>query len=120
MKAESTEDAVYQLLGLHWAGESAERLADLARALSSQQRADGGWAQLPKLESDAYATGQALHALSRAAKHPTTNRDWQQGLRFLCGTAPGGQMNLCHRWLHRHSYIDQYLALRRIADTFEG
>jgi hypothetical protein len=38
------------------------------------------------LESDAYATGQALYALSRAAKHPTTSRDWQQGLRFLLGT----------------------------------
>jgi mono/diheme cytochrome c family protein len=54
--------------------------------LLSQQRKDGGWAQLPKLESDAYATGQALYALSRGVKHPTTSRDWQQGLRFLLGT----------------------------------
>ncbi len=86
MKAESTEDAAYQLLGLHWAGEPADKLADLAKALLKQQRKNGGWAQLPKLESDAYATGQALYALSRAARHPTTNRDWQQGLRFLLGT----------------------------------
>jgi mono/diheme cytochrome c family protein len=86
VKAESTEDAAYQLLGLHWAGEPAEKLADLAKALLSQQRLDGGWAQLPKLESDAYATGQALYALSRGARHPTTSRDWQQGLRFLLGT----------------------------------
>jgi hypothetical protein len=86
VKAETTEDAAYQLLGLHWAGEPAEKLTGLAKALLSQQRKDGGWAQLPKLESDAYATGQALYALSRAVKHPTTNRDWQQGLRFLLGT----------------------------------
>jgi ankyrin repeat protein len=86
VKAETTEDAAYQLLGLHWAGEPAEKLADLAKALLSQQRKDGGWAQLPKLESDAYATGQALYALSRAVQHPTTSRDWQQGLRFLLGT----------------------------------
>jgi ankyrin repeat protein/mono/diheme cytochrome c family protein len=86
VKAETTEDAAYQLLGLHWAGEPADKLADLAKALLNQQRKDGGWAQLPKLESDAYATGQALYALSRAAKHPTTNRDWQNGLRFLLGT----------------------------------
>jgi hypothetical protein len=86
VKAETTEDGAYQLLGLHWAGEPAEKLADLANALLNQQRKDGGWAQLPKLESDAYATGQALYALSRAAKHPTTNRDWQNGLRFLLGT----------------------------------
>src|SRR5262249_45280249 len=37
-------------------------------------------------ESDAYATGQALYALSRAVQQPTTNRDWQQGLRLLLGT----------------------------------
>src|SRR5262249_33918665 len=86
VKAETTEDAAYQLLGLHWAGEPADKLADLAKALLAQQRKDGGWAQLPKLESDSYATGQALYALSRAAKQPTTNRDWQQGLRFLLGT----------------------------------
>jgi ankyrin repeat protein/mono/diheme cytochrome c family protein len=86
VKTETTEDAAYQLLGLHWAGEPADKLADLAKALLNQQRKDGGWAQLPKLESDAYATGQALYALARASKHPTTNRDWQQGLRFLLGT----------------------------------
>jgi N-acyl-D-amino-acid deacylase len=86
VRAETTEDAAYQLLGLHWAGEPGEKLADLAKSLLSQQRKDGGWGQLPKLESDAYATGQALYALSRAAKHPATSRDWQQGLRFLLGT----------------------------------
>jgi hypothetical protein len=86
VKAVTTEDAAYQLLGLHWAGEPADKLADLAKALLSQQRKDGGWAQLPKLESDAYATGQALYAMSRAAKLPTTSRDWQNGLRFLLGT----------------------------------
>jgi N-acyl-D-amino-acid deacylase len=86
VKAETTEDAAYQLLGLHWAGEPGEKLAGLAKALLSLQRKDGGWAQLPKLESDAYATGQALYALSRAAQHPTTSRDWRQGLRFLLGT----------------------------------
>ena len=86
VKAETTEDAVYQLLGLHWAGKPGEELAGLAKALLSLQRKDGGWAQLPKLESDAYATGQALYALSRAVKHPTMSRDWQQGLRFLLGT----------------------------------
>jgi hypothetical protein len=86
VKAETTEDAAYQLLGLHWAGEPAEKLADLAKALLRLQRKDGGWAQLPKLQSDSYATGQALYALSRAVKHPTTSHDWRQGLRFLLGT----------------------------------
>lgn len=86
VKAETTEDAAYQLLGLHWAGEPAEKFIDIAKTLLSRQRKDGGWAQLPTLESDAYATGQVLYSLSRAAKHSTMSRDWQQGLRFLLGT----------------------------------
>ena len=31
--------------------------------LLKRQREDGGWSQLPEMESDAYATGQTLHAL---------------------------------------------------------
>ena len=53
------------------------------RALVAAQRADGGWAQLPRLGSDAYATGQALVALQRAggldASHPSVRR----GLAYL-------------------------------------
>jgi hypothetical protein len=65
VKGETTQDAAYQLLGLHWAGEPQEKLADLAKALVARQRKDGGWAQLPTLESDAYATGQALYAVAK-------------------------------------------------------
>jgi N-acyl-D-amino-acid deacylase len=86
VKSETNEEAVFQLLGLHWAGEPAETLADLARALRQQQRNDGGWAQLPMLESDAYATGEALYALAQAAQVPATDPSWQRGLRFLLET----------------------------------
>jgi cytochrome c5 len=83
VKAETNEEAVFQLLGLHWAGEPAEKLTGLARALRQQQRKDGGWAQLPMLESDAYATGQVLYALVETVKDPVTDLAWQSGLRFL-------------------------------------
>lgn len=86
VKAETNEEAVYQLLGLHWAGEPADKLKDLANALVAQQRDDGGWAQLPTLSSDAYATGQALYAVHRAAKHSVLFRSWQRGVRFLLET----------------------------------
>jgi ankyrin repeat protein len=86
VRPETTEDAVYQLLGLHWAGEPAGNLAGLAKALADRQRKDGGWAQLPTLESDAYATGQVLYALALAARHPTSGGAWQRGLRFLLAT----------------------------------
>jgi ankyrin repeat protein len=85
VKAETNEEAVFQLLGLHWAGEPPEQLAGLAQALLRLQRSDGGWAQLPTLETDAYATGEALYALAQAAGVPATDPAWQRGLRFLLG-----------------------------------
>jgi ankyrin repeat protein len=83
VKAETNEEAVFQLLGLHWAGEPAEKLADLAKTLKQQQRKDGGWAQLPTLESDAYATGEVLYTLAQTVKVPVTDPVWKRGLRFL-------------------------------------
>jgi squalene-hopene cyclase-like protein len=47
-------------------GEQLPRIDELLK----QQNADGGWSQTPDLASDAYATGQALYALSFAGvKH---------------------------------------------------
>jgi N-acyl-D-amino-acid deacylase len=86
VKTETTEEATFQLLGLHWAGEPAEKLAGLAKALLSQQLQDGGWTQLPTLKTDAYATGQVMYALARTVKYPTTSRAWQRGLRYLLST----------------------------------
>jgi hypothetical protein len=83
VRAETNEEAVFQLLGLHWAGEPAENLTDLAGALRQRQRKDGGWAQLLTLESDSYATGEVLYALAQAVKIPATDPVWQRGLRFL-------------------------------------
>src|SRR5262249_57099 len=83
VEAETNEEVVFQLLGLHWAGEPAEKLADLAKMLKRQQRKDGGGAQLRTVESDAYATGEVLYTLAQAAKVPVTDAAWQRGLRFL-------------------------------------
>jgi ankyrin repeat protein len=83
VKAETNEERIFQLLGLLWAGEPAEQLTGLARSLQQEQRKDGGWAQLPTLESDAYATGEALYALARFVKDPLTDPAWRRGLRFL-------------------------------------
>ncbi len=83
--AETGEEQAYQLLGLAWAGETSPSLARLAQGMIATQRADGGWGQLNGLESDAYATGQALYALMEgghlSASHPVVRR----GLAFLLG-----------------------------------
>ena len=86
VKAETNEEAIFQLLGLHWAGEPAEKLTCLVKSLRQEQRKDGGWAQLPTLESDAYATGEALYALAQFVKDPMTDPAWRRGLRFLLET----------------------------------
>ena len=57
------EEQAFKLLGLTWAGSNRSEIQKLAAALLSEQREDGGWSQLRTLESDAYATGQALFAL---------------------------------------------------------
>jgi ankyrin repeat protein len=83
VKAETNEEATFQLLGLHWAGESPDMLTCLVESLRREQRRDGGWAQLPTLESDAYATGEVLYALAQFVKDPMTDPAWRRGLRFL-------------------------------------
>ena len=85
-KAETTEGRVYQILGLAWSGVPASKLQGLAKALVAEQRADGGWAQLPHLKSDAYATGQALYALGLGAAWKTSDPAVEKGRRYLVGS----------------------------------
>ena len=79
----TTEDRAFQLLGLSWAGAAKERLRLAGRALLEAQRRDGGWAQLPTLASDAYATGQVLVALNQAGSLAVTGAAYQRGVQFL-------------------------------------
>ena len=60
---ENTEERIFQLLGLKWINGDKNFIAQQAKKLLATQREDGGWSQLPTLESDSYATGQALYAL---------------------------------------------------------
>jgi ankyrin repeat protein len=85
-KAQDTDSRIYKILGLAWAGEPAENLRPLAQSLMAEQRADGGWAQLPKLQSDAYATGQAIYALRVAAGLKSSEPSIDRGLRYLLTT----------------------------------
>lgn len=85
-KSQNADSLAYQLLGLRWAGEPTPMLQTLAQKLAALQRNDGGWAQLPGLESDAYATGQALYALRVAAGWKRTDTTVDRGLRYLLKT----------------------------------
>jgi len=82
----TTEERAFQLLGLAWAGGNRDIVRKAARELLAEQRADGGWAQLPSLASDAYATGQALAALNQSRALPVADRAYQRGTQFLRNT----------------------------------
>jgi hypothetical protein len=78
-------DSVFQLLGLAWCGESGPALAPRLAALVALQRPDGGWAQLPTLASDAWATGTALYALAEAGLR-TDQVVYLRGVDYLLRT----------------------------------
>jgi hypothetical protein len=85
-KPSTTEDRVMQLLGMTWAKSNFEHLRSAAKALKAEQRADGGWSQLPHVESDAYATGQALTALNLSGQLDTSDPAYQRGIAYLLRT----------------------------------
>jgi hypothetical protein len=84
--AKNNEDYAYRVLGLTWAGAGRAAIRRAADALIAQQRADGGWGQIPTLPSDAYATGQALTALVETGVVRPSDPVYQRGVRFLLET----------------------------------
>jgi ankyrin repeat protein len=83
---EISEDRSFRLLGLKWVGASREEKQKAIDELRAEQRPDGGWPQTPALQSDAYATGQALYALHVAGGVPITDPLYQRGIQFLLRT----------------------------------
>jgi ankyrin repeat protein len=79
----STEDHVFQILGLIWGGGSRETIRKAASQLLALQRSDGGWGQIPALASDAYATGQALVSLRESEIIAPGDAPYQRGVRYL-------------------------------------
>jgi hypothetical protein len=78
------EDRAFQLLGLRWGGVGANHAAvqKAVRDLIAQQRSDGGWAQIPSLSSDAYATGQSLFALKESGV-AVSETPYKRGIQYL-------------------------------------
>jgi hypothetical protein len=87
--AEDHEDRVFRLRALHAAGAPEAEIRGAAKTLLGSQRADGGWAQLDDMASDAYATATALVALHQAGGLATTDAAYRKGLRLLLTTQLG-------------------------------
>ncbi|HEY3453112.1 MAG TPA: ankyrin repeat domain-containing protein [Bryobacteraceae bacterium] len=78
------DDYAYRLLGLFWAGAAPGQLTSARRDLIAQQRPDGGWAQTPGMQSDAYATGLALSALAMTGT--VNGACYRRGVDYLMRT----------------------------------
>jgi squalene cyclase len=82
-KPVDTEDRVFRLWGLRYAGASPEESKAAVTDLLKTQRGDGGWAQIEKLASDSYATGSALVALREAGGLAMDDPAYARGVSFL-------------------------------------
>jgi Planctomycete cytochrome C/Ankyrin repeats (many copies)/Prenyltransferase and squalene oxidase repeat len=85
-KGEVTEERAFRLLGLAWAEVETDMLKAAARELLALQRSDGGWSQEPSLESDSYATGEALTALRESGMASAGEPAVRRGVEYLLRT----------------------------------
>ncbi len=80
-----TQDLAFLLLGMYWTGMTQE-IPPVRERLLALQREDGGWAQLPSMAPDAYATGHALHALHTAGGLSVADAAYRKGTQYLLRT----------------------------------
>jgi hypothetical protein len=86
VRGRNTEERAFRVLGLVWSKDSQNAIAQAASELVALQRADGGWAQEDNMESDAYATGEALVALQHSGSGAVNQDPVRRGLEYLVRT----------------------------------
>ena len=105
--APNAEDKVYRLLALKWMDASVEERKKAVEELRAAQLPDGGWAQLPGMGSDAYATGTALYALAQGAEVAAKDEAYQRGVAFLLRTQDDdGTWYVQKRAIPANNYFD--------------
>jgi hypothetical protein len=104
---ETTQDIAFQAMGLAWASGASESAKKAGQQLAARQRADGGWCQFPGLESDAYATGQALYALTISGSVRATDAAYRKGIEYLLATqAVDGSWHVKSRSIWLQPYFE--------------
>jgi ankyrin repeat protein len=102
---ETMQDRAFQAIALAWAGH-AESAQKAARALVALQRPDGGWSQFAGVDSDAYATGQAVYALS-IARILQDDASYRKGIAYLLKTqAQDGSWHVRTRSIWLQPYFE--------------
>ncbi len=85
-QANNAAEKSTRLWAMAAAGAPADEVAAMAKMLIAEQRADGGWAQLDKLESDAYATGLTMVALAESKAVTMDSDAYRRGMFYLTST----------------------------------
>jgi ankyrin repeat protein len=78
-------DLAWRLQGLAWGAQSKYVILAARRDLLAVQRADGGWSDIPSMESGAYTTGLAMIALQNSGL-PVSDPAYQRGVQYLLRT----------------------------------
>jgi ankyrin repeat protein len=105
-RPQTLEDTAFRVFGLAWSHAAQPTMHGAIRDLVAQQREDGGWAQLPTLASDPYATGLVLVALRSAGASPR-DAAYARGVRYLLRTQEtDGSWFVQSRTLQLQPYFD--------------
>jgi len=103
----TNQDHAFRLLGLGWGGATPALIRDEAKSLAALQRADGSWSQLAAMESDAYATGEALFALGSTGRMTFTDPVYRKGVDYLLSTrASDGSWHVKSRSIWLQPYLE--------------
>ena len=106
-KPVTTEDKAFHLLGLHWAKSERGAINEAAQSLIDEQRTDGGWAQMPEMTSDAYATGLVLAALCESAAIQTDGDIYRRAAKLLLDQQrPDGSWHIVSRSKPFQTYFE--------------
>ena len=83
-KPKDTEDAVFRLRSLSLL--DSDSTSEAVEHLLSLQQPDGGWTQLPDMDTDAYATGTALASLLQCGNLSADDESVQKAVEYLLAT----------------------------------
>jgi ankyrin repeat protein len=103
----TTDDKASRLLGLRWTHAGGRLIEGAADLVKREQHADGGWSQLPGMNSDAYATGMVLVALHWGIGLPVSDPLYKRGVEYLLETQePDGSWFVHKRAAAANAYFE--------------
>jgi hypothetical protein len=102
----STQDLVFKIVAVNRYGNAEQKRAawSLVERLAAQQEKDGGWKEAPEEEgSNAFATGQVLHAFKQAGVSVRSGM-FERGVQYLLETQVNDPAKNYGSWKAVHTF----------------